>query len=47
MTPLRIVLADDHEVTRAGFVSMLAGCDGFDVVGQAPDRETALSHSET
>ncbi|GGJ96626.1 response regulator [Pseudomonas matsuisoli] len=47
MTPLRLILADDHEVTRAGFVAMLAGCTEFDVVGQAPDGETALALCET
>jgi DNA-binding NarL/FixJ family response regulator len=47
MTPLRLILADDHEVTRAGFVAMLAGCTEFKVVGQAPDGETALALCET
>ncbi|WP_462380163.1 response regulator [Pseudomonas sp. Marseille-QA0892] len=47
MTPLRLVLADDHEVTRAGFISMLEGCDAFEVIGQAPDGDTALRLCES
>ncbi|EGH68043.1 LuxR family DNA-binding response regulator, partial [Pseudomonas syringae pv. actinidiae str. M302091] len=34
---VRLVLADDHEVTRTGFVSLLAGHPEFEVVGQAAD----------
>lgn len=40
--PLRLLLADDHEVTRTGFISMLAGSPGFEVVGQARDGQEAL-----
>ncbi len=29
---VRLVLADDHEVTRTGFVSLLAGHPEFEVV---------------
>ncbi len=45
-TPLRLVLADDHEVTRAGFVAMLGGSDEFEVVGQAADGDSALQLCE-
>lgn len=45
--PLRLVLADDHEVTRAGFVAMLGGCDEFEVVGQAADGDSALHLCES
>ncbi|MBD9396913.1 response regulator [Pseudomonas sp. PDM11] len=45
--PLRLVLADDHEVTRAGFVAMLGGCDEFEVVGQAADGDSALQLCES
>ncbi|WP_434581133.1 response regulator transcription factor [Pseudomonas sp. Z5-35] len=44
--PLRLLLADDHEVTRTGFVSMLAGIEGFEVVGQASDGQEALDLCE-
>ncbi|UZE20740.1 response regulator transcription factor [Pseudomonas sp. B21-054] len=47
MTPsLRLLLADDHEVTRTGFISMLAGSPGFEVVGQARDGQEALDLCE-
>ena len=39
---IRLVLADDHEVTRTGFVALLAGNPEFAVVGQAKDGEEAL-----
>jgi len=39
---LRLVLADDHEVTRTGFVSLLAGHPEFEVVGQASNGQQAV-----
>lgn len=39
---LRLVLADDHEVTRTGFVALLAGHPQFKVVGQARDGQQAV-----
>lgn len=39
---LRLVLADDHEVTRTGFVALLAGHPQFEVVGQAGDGQQAI-----
>ncbi|WP_413791084.1 MULTISPECIES: response regulator [unclassified Pseudomonas] len=44
--PLRLLLADDHEVTRTGFISMLADSPGFEVVGQARDGQEALDLCE-
>ena len=44
--PLRLLLADDHEVTRTGFISMLAGNPGFEVVGEARDGQEALDLCE-
>ncbi len=41
-TPIRLLLADDHEVTRAGFAAMLADCPEFCIVGQAEDGRQAL-----
>lgn len=38
--PIRIVLADDHELVRAGLRSELG--DGFEVVGEADDAEGAI-----
>lgn len=40
--PIRLLLADDHEVTRAGFAAMLADCPQFSIVGQAVDGRQAL-----
>jgi DNA-binding NarL/FixJ family response regulator len=39
---LRIVLADDHGLVRAGFRALLAGCSDVDVVGEAADGHEAL-----
>ncbi|WP_095113084.1 response regulator transcription factor [Pseudomonas sp. Irchel 3H7] len=39
---LRLVLADDHEVTRTGFVALLASHPHFVVVGQARDGKEAI-----
>ncbi len=39
---VRLVLADDHEVTRTGFASLLAGHPEFEVVGQAADGQQAI-----
>ena len=38
--PIRTVLADDHDLVRAGLRSELA--DGFDIVGEADDAEGAI-----
>lgn len=43
---LRLVLADDHEVTRTGFVALLAGHPQFEVVGQACDGQHAVELCE-
>ncbi|WP_426115340.1 response regulator [Pseudomonas sp. DSP3-2-2] len=42
----RLVLADDHEVTRTGFVALLAGHPQFEVVGQACDGQEAVELCE-
>ncbi|MDB6442678.1 MULTISPECIES: response regulator transcription factor [Pseudomonas] len=44
--PIRLLLADDHEVTRTGFIAMLAASEGFEVVGQARDGQEALDLCE-
>jgi DNA-binding NarL/FixJ family response regulator len=35
MTPIRVVLADDHALVRAGIRALLAGIAGIEVVGEA------------
>ncbi|MEX1081705.1 MAG: PAS domain S-box protein [Halofilum sp. (in: g-proteobacteria)] len=39
---IRVVLADDHEIVRAGLVSALQGQPDIDIVGEAGDGRTAL-----
>ncbi len=39
---LRIVLADDHPVVRNGLRALLASLDGFEVVAEAADGESAV-----
>ena len=40
-TPVRIVLADDHEVVRSGLRMLLDAEDAFEVVAEAGDMEAA------
>jgi len=39
---IRIVVADDQDVVRAGFAALLGTQDDFTVVGDAPDGAEAL-----
>jgi len=39
MTPIRVVLADDHALVRAGIRSLLAGITGIEVVAEAHDGQ--------
>lgn len=39
----RILLADDHEIFREGLQVLLAGQEGFEVVGQVGDGRAALA----
>lgn len=39
---MRVVLADDHRLVRAGIRSLLEGLDGVSVVGEADNAEDAL-----
>jgi two-component system response regulator NreC len=40
---IRILVADDHGVLRAGLVALLNGEAGMEVVGEAYDEETAVA----
>ena len=42
MTPVRVLLADDHTLVRAGLRRLLESIDGMDVVGEAGDGLTLL-----
>jgi DNA-binding NarL/FixJ family response regulator len=43
MSPgLRVVVVDDQDLVRAGFVALLAGHDGIEVVGEAGQGEDAV-----
>jgi DNA-binding NarL/FixJ family response regulator len=40
---IRVVVADDHPIVRAGIVALLQSAPDVDVVGQASDGEAAVS----
>jgi DNA-binding NarL/FixJ family response regulator len=40
--PIRVLLADDHALVRAGIRSLLQGLDGIEVVGEAGDGHETL-----
>src|SRR4051794_9492914 len=41
--PIRVVVVDDQELVRAGFVALIRGTDGMDVVGEAGDGVTGVT----
>lgn len=42
---IQIVLADDHPVVRIGVRNMLAGDEGFEVIGEAGDGDEAITQT--
>jgi DNA-binding NarL/FixJ family response regulator len=42
---IRIVVADDHPVVRFGVKNMLANEEGFEVIGEAEDGDTAITQT--
>jgi DNA-binding NarL/FixJ family response regulator len=40
--PIRVLLADDHRLVRAGIRALIDDLDGFEVVGEAPDGREAI-----
>ncbi|MFE3199536.1 response regulator [Embleya sp. NPDC059237] len=42
MTPIRLVVCDDHAVVRAGLLALFAGEDGIEVIGEAADGEEVV-----
>jgi DNA-binding NarL/FixJ family response regulator len=45
--PLRILIADDHEVARRGIRSLLEGHPGWEIVGEAKDGREAVELGAT
>ncbi len=43
--PIRLLIADDHGVVRAGLVALLNAETGMEVVGEAGDEQTAVALS--
>ncbi|MBW3668889.1 MAG: response regulator transcription factor [Actinobacteria bacterium] len=43
MSPVRVVVVDDHEIVRSGVAGMLARVSDFDVVGTAATGEEGLN----
>ena len=41
MTPIRVLIADDHRLVRAGIHALLRGLDGVEVAGEAGDGREA------
>jgi DNA-binding NarL/FixJ family response regulator len=42
MNPIRVLLADDHRLLRAGIRALLRGAEGIEVVAEASDGREAL-----
>jgi DNA-binding NarL/FixJ family response regulator len=47
MTPIRVLLVDDHAMVRAGLHALLQAIDGVSVVGEAADGRTAVGLART
>ena len=47
MAGIRVLLADDHALFRAGVRKLLQTCEGMEVVGEAADGHEAVRLSET
>jgi DNA-binding NarL/FixJ family response regulator len=46
MNPLRILVADDHEIVRRGLVSLLKSHAGWEVCGEAQDGREAVEKAK-
>ena len=47
MSPIRVLLADDHDLVRAGFRALLQSFEGMEVVGEASDGRQVLQLVES
>lgn len=46
MNPLRILVADDHEIVRRGLIALLKSRAGWDVCGEAKDGRDAVDKAK-
>jgi DNA-binding NarL/FixJ family response regulator len=46
VSPVRVLLVDDHPVVRRGLAALLGTLEGFDVVGEAADGESAVRETQ-
>ncbi|PJJ55765.1 response regulator [Compostimonas suwonensis] len=46
MTPIRVIVADDHPIVRSGIVGLLASASDIEVVGEAADGLEAAELAE-
>ena len=46
MTSIRVLLAEDHALVRAGFRALLKDCSGIEVIGETGDGREALRFIE-
>src|SRR5262245_15808858 len=47
MTPIRLILADDHGLLRAGLRKLVGGMEGIEVVAEAADGREAYERVQT
>lgn len=46
MTPIRLMIADDHKLFREGIKALLAVTDDIEIIGEAEDGDSALRISQ-
>ena len=45
--PIRVLIADDHQLVRQGFAALLSVKPGFEVVGQAQNGAEAVAIAQS
>jgi len=46
MKKITVLIADDHSIVRMGLTSLLNSTDGFEVIGEADDGESAVRRAD-